>query len=858
MPDPDRPVDFFVSHADVDLEWAEWIAAELEGAGYGVIVKAWDFRPGDNIVTRHDEALASCRHTICVLSENYLVSEAAARTAAQYQDLTGKDRALIPVKVADCDAPPLLAPTIAIDLSITEDADEARRLLLAGVGERAERVARRSFPGARAAKLRFPGRPAEIWDLRGQRADPFFTGRDDELASLHRALRAGHPASAVQVITGLGGQGKTALAVEYAFRHAGAYDLVWWVRAEDPATLRGDFVELAAELGLPTEKDDHAITVLRRELRNRRDWLLIFDNAEDPGKLFRLLPDRHSGHVLVTSRRRDWSRAETRDLDVLPVQAAADYLRRKGQVAGSGRTDDLAEALGCLPLALVQAASAIAEGIGADEYLGLIRQQSAKVFAEGQVSERDVTIATTWRVSVDRLAVRSAAAVALFRLSAFLAADAIPLTRLTAVDGMPAELASALTDPLQRRQATAALGEYSLARTAGGLLSIHRLVQAVTRAELGDDARHWAGMAVAVIAAAFPGDEKDPACWERCEELLTHALTCADHAVGLQVDTIATTELLNRVARYLLARSRLGPAKAVLDQAFTAGVALDHENPAYLSCRNTYGKYLLLHGDKGEQTTAVAVQKEVYEARIRTLGVEHPDTLRAGRDYVEALHREGRRAEAAALHEQLTESFRAVLGPDHLETITALAYRATILHDAGEYGQARVLEEQVVKARTEKLGEDHADTLLAWSNLAETIREMGELNKAQAITEQVLATSIKALGEDSLAVLVARTDLAGMLLEQGYRDQAIALLTKCLETASQLLGIKDTFVTEAAWQLVEGCLPHETARRQMLITRYLAWLKQANPGQLTDRQKEIRDSLGGRRRPETQKKKKRR
>ena len=130
------------------------------------------------------------------------------------------------------------------------------------------------------------------------------------------ALRAGRATSTTQVITGLGGQGKTRLVVEYAIRYACAYDLVWWIRAEDPATMRGDYVELAQELGLPAEKDDQAIAALRKELRQRRDWLLIFDNAEDDRELFPpdssgLLPERHSGHVLVTSRRRDWPQAET-------------------------------------------------------------------------------------------------------------------------------------------------------------------------------------------------------------------------------------------------------------------------------------------------------------------------------------------------------------------------------------------------------------------------------------------------------------------------------------------------------------------------------------------------------------------
>lgn len=72
VPDSDYAMDFFVSHADADTQWAEWIAAELERAGYGVIVKAWDFRPGENSLSRHDEALATCRHTLCVLSPAYV------------------------------------------------------------------------------------------------------------------------------------------------------------------------------------------------------------------------------------------------------------------------------------------------------------------------------------------------------------------------------------------------------------------------------------------------------------------------------------------------------------------------------------------------------------------------------------------------------------------------------------------------------------------------------------------------------------------------------------------------------------------------------------------------------------------
>jgi tetratricopeptide (TPR) repeat protein len=786
VPDSDYLRDFFVSHADADLEWAEWVAAELETAGYGVIVKAWDFRPGENNLARHDEALATSRHTICVLSEDYADSESAVRAAAQYQHLTGKERALIPVKVAACEPPPLMAPIIAIDVSDVEDPDEAKRRLLSGVADRADRVARGGYPKSRATRVRFPGAPQDVWELRGHRADPYFIGRGDLLAEVHRGFRAGGATSAVQVITGLGGLGKTRLAVEYALRHGAAYDVVWWLRAEDPATMRGDYVELASELGLPSEQDDQAIAALRRELRRRRDWLLIFDNAEDPDELFPLLPERHSGHVLITSQRQGWPHAETRRLEVLSADVAATYLQRKGQVADAGTARDLADALGGLPLALVQAASVIADGMRAVDYLDLLRRQAPGLFAEGASHDHELTVDSTWRVSMDRLAGRSAAAVALFRLAAFLAADAIPLARLTAVPLMPAELAGALANPLQLRQATAALGEFSLAETADGLLSIHRLVQAVTRTELGDGEPHWASIALAAIAAAFPDDEQDPKSWEACEEFLAHALACISHAIRLHVETVvATVQLTNRAARYLLARGRLDSADAVLRQVSATAEQLGRDHLVYLSYRNTFGRLLLA---KGDFPAARTVHEEVYQARAELLGGGDPDTLRAGRDLVEVLYNQGNWVQAAQLHDRLVEEFTAVLGPDDLETITAQAYLATILKSAGQYGRALAIEEKVVEARTRALGHDHPDTFLAQDNLVSTLVLLGELKQGRAIGEEVLEAQVRVLGEEHPHTIMSRANLAATLRQLGELERARSMEVEVLEARVRVLG----------------------------------------------------------------------
>ena len=739
---------------------------------------------------------------------------------------------------------------------------------------------------------------AETWELRGHRPDPYFTGRDGELEALHQAFRAKRAASAVQVISGLGGLGKTRLVIEYAWRYASDYELVWWIRAEDSATMRGDYAELAGALGLPSEQDDQAIAALRQELPRRRKWLLIFDNAEDPAELFSLLPDRHQGHVLITSRRRDWPHTEDRRLEVLSAEAAVGYLQRRGRVADAGTARDLAEALGCLPLALAQAASVIAGGMAATDYLALLRQQSPELFTEGHPADHEMTIGSTWRVSVDRLVVRSPAAVALFRLAAFLGADAIPLGRLAPAPDMPAELADALSRPFQRTRAMAALGEYSLAETADGLLSIHRMVQAVTRSELGPDEARWVGLALGAIAAAFPGDVREPETWEACESLLAHALACTEHAGRLHVDTSVTVSLLDRVARYLLARGRIDATAAVMDQARPLAEQLGREDLTYLSCRNTGG---LLHIARGDYAAARAACDEVFQARTRILGAMDPETLCAGRDLVEAIYRQGNWAQAAELQDRLVEAFTATFGPENVETITALAYQATILRSTGHFAQAhaiekrvletrsqvlgndhpdtlnatanlattlyqlghldqaRTMEEQVLQARTRLLGPDHPDTLDATANLAATMRQLGQLDQARTMEEQVLQARRQLQGQDHRDTILAMIALARTLYTQENKQEARSLLAEALTISLRAFGKNHTITTNVAWQIVKDFEPHEATRRKAFVMQNLSWLSTASPNQLTGEQKGIKNGLkrflhGGR--PKNRKKKK--
>jgi hypothetical protein len=341
-----------------------------------------------------------------------------------------------------------------------------------------------------------------------------FTGRADLLDQLHASLHPGQAAAVVQVqaqaLHGLGGIGKTQLALEYAHRHAADYDLVWWVTAEQPATIPGQLVALARRLGIP-EAADQAETVqaLWDELRGRNRWLLVFDNAEDPADLRPWWPP-NSGRVLVTSRNPAWAGlAATIPLDVLPRGEAVAFLRRR-----LGRDDptfdQLATALGDLPLALEQAAAYLEQThTPPEEYLELLASRARELFALGRPATSEQTIATVWSLSLHRLHIEAPVAEDLLRLCAFLAPDDIPRRLLEDhPDLLPEPLAGAVRDRLSYQQALDALGRYSLAAITNDTVSVHRLVQAVVRHGLAPkQERQWVKITLRLVEATSPAEQ---------------------------------------------------------------------------------------------------------------------------------------------------------------------------------------------------------------------------------------------------------------------------------------------------------------------------------------------------------------
>lgn len=510
LQDQSQRPDFFISYTGIDRSWATWLAWQIEEAGYTTRIQAWDFRPGSNFVHAMQQAATEAERTLAVLSPDYLASDFAQSEwyAAFAQDPLGEQGLLLPVQVRSCNPGGLLSQVIYVDL-VGLSEDDAKTALRAGIERtRAKPLQPPGFPGsAPAAEAgrrapRFPGTLPPVWNVPHHR-NPNFTGRAELLSDLYDSLHAGNATVLRQALRGLGGVGKTQLALEYAYRHAGDYSVVWWVPSEtSPATVYG---ELTRELGLPeaeASESEVRVQAVKLWLERHEGWLLVFDNATEPDAVKPYLPQGQSGHVIITSRYWDWGDvAEGLGVEVFDrEEEAVPFLLRRTSQADRSAAAVLSEALGDLPLALAQAAAYIASaGITLAEYLEVFEARRAELWQDEAAPESyPEPVATAWSLSMEQMEAEAPAAAELLRLMAFLAPEPVARDWLSeGAEHLPEVLRELVTDQLAWNRSLRVFRRYGLVEVNEGTLVMHRLVQAVARDRLAAaEQQAWAAAAV--------------------------------------------------------------------------------------------------------------------------------------------------------------------------------------------------------------------------------------------------------------------------------------------------------------------------------------------------------------------------
>jgi tetratricopeptide (TPR) repeat protein len=533
------------------------------------------------------------------------------------------------------------------------------------------------------------------------------------------------------------------------------------------------------------------VQAVRRWLGQHDGWLLVFDNARRPEDLRPYLPPGGAGHVLVTSRNPHW-RALASPLTVKVMErteSVAFLLKRTGQTdeAAAGQ---LAEALGDLPLALAQAGAYVSQtGTTFPAYLDLFQSRRTELWQkERPPLDYPATVATTWDLAFHQVQRASPTGADLLNLCAFLAPDDIPQDLLRGgAQHLPPPLAEAVADPLKFDEAVAALLLYSLFERTGDVLSVHRMVQAVARDRLAEEAHQtWAEAAVRLVNDAFPFDSDDVRTWPVCARLLPHALAAAGHAEALQVASEATGRLLNQTGLYLQGRAEFAEAKVAYERALAIDeAAFGPDHPRVAIRVNNLGDVLQ---DLGDLVGARAAHERALAIWEKQLGPEHPNVASAVNNLGSVLKDLGDLAGAREAFQRALAIFEKVLGADHPNVATLVNNLGGVLQALGDLAGARVHYERALAIDEAAFGPHHPEVATDINNLGVVLQALGDLAGARAHYERALAIDEAAFGPHHPKVALRLWNLGTVLQGQGEIQRAREAYQRALATFEHFLG----------------------------------------------------------------------
>ncbi|KAF2627622.1 kinesin light chain 1 [Macroventuria anomochaeta] len=601
-----------------------------------------------------------------------------------------------------------------------------------------------------------------------------FVGRTVELRSLEQYLLVSDTHRRM-TIYGLGGCGKSALAIEFAYRALATHArLVFWVPAISQESFELAYHDIGIRLRIPGINDDNAdVKKLVRETLSSEsveNWLMIVDNADDhevllgntnsnskPARLRDYLPRSNRGAILFTARSRKMAGALTQSsvlgLSDMSKPEARQLLElwttQQTLLDDETAVDELLHALTCLPLAIVQAAAFINNnGVSVSGYTSLFRHAGAEpeLFSQtfhdpSRYEELDSTIAKTWHISFDQI-----------RKQDQLAADYLSFMACIDRVNIPQSLLPPGASMVQQTKALGTLTGYAfiterlqVVQEPDGdrFFDMHRLVHmaSVWWLDRHNERATWVDAAVAQLKQLVPyGGHENTEIWTK---YLSHAIHVAGgHNVVGKADSAS---LLDRVGR----------------------------------CQASLGQYL----------AAETAHRQVLSIREKTIGPEHPDTLISMNEIAVALSDQGKYAEAKKMHRETLELGKKVLGEEHPHTLTSMNNVALALSNQGEYYvEAEKMHRKTLELKKEVLGEKHPSTLMSMNDIAVALSDQGKYAEAEKMHRETLELKRKALGEKHPHTLTSMYCLAHLLAKQLRYDDSSNLYEQACAAYDTVLG----------------------------------------------------------------------
>lgn len=655
-----------------------------------------------------------------------------------------------------------------------------------------------------------------LWTIPYPR-NPYFTGRDLLLEQLARQLSirpsgdAPVPCRAAltqtQAIKGLGGIGKTQVAVEYAYRARaqGMYTHILWINAASEEAILTSFLALSDRLpAFPAqeEKDQRRlVAAVKRWLEQCPvTWLLIFDNADDLSFAQAYFPLVGRGSLLLTTRASAvGSFASPLEVETMGLVEGTTFLLHRAQRlqaddAERNEATNIVIALDGFPLALDQAGAYIEETeCSFVDYLQLYQAHRRLLLARrGQeVVAYPASVATTWSLSFQQVQQANPAAAELLYLCAFLASDHIPEELL--VEGAahwPPLLQEAAASSLLFNRMLEDLLAFSLVKRFAEerLLRIHRLVQAVQIEALSlEEQAGWATRVIEAAEAIFPRDPRDEvSTWPLCLRYLETAQVCSTLIQQYQLLLPAAADLLRRAGVYLQEHASYSLAKPLHEEALRIHRhLLGPEHPVVAASLASLGQIAL---DQGNYAEAEEISREALRIREQQLGPEHPDVAQSLNNLAGLFYEQGKYKEAEALYQRALQIQGPQLGTNHHQVAVSLHNLANISHMRGAYEESASLYRRALAVWEDQLGADHPLVAHPLTNLANIARDLGRLEEAEPLYQRALSIWERHLGADHPLVAQPLTGLGDLFCEQGRLGEAEPLYQRALQVEERQLG----------------------------------------------------------------------
>ncbi|KAH8671374.1 hypothetical protein BX600DRAFT_411360 [Xylariales sp. PMI_506] len=684
----------------------------------------------------------------------------------------------------------------------------------------------------------------------GQNDD--FVGRDSDLQQLLQMIPPKAKVNDCQrtAIEGLGGIGKTQIALEAAYRVHQQFPecSVFWVPAISQAAFENAYREIGQALQVPGIDDDKAdIRTLVKAALNKsvNEWLLVIDNIDDLSlfseeiSLQRYLPFSRHGSILFTTRNHEvTSRLDISHRNIIRItkmsEAEALSMLSNGlqerQLRNEQSTRILLRHLAYLPLAIKQASAYMAQtGFSTTKYLEYYGDTDQKQleFLKQDFTDRgrypDVpnAVLTTWLVSFEHISQFSPLAAKLLKFICFLAEKDIPKSILPPGD---------TKDEMEKDQAIAILEGYAFIspRKDENSFDIHRLVRLAMRNTLKVEdrvetvtnvVRHlskvypfpqhenrnvWMGYMPHILTAVEVGQEsadKDDtwrllynvaetyritAKYAQAEQMYRQVLELQKEVLGR--DHPDTLSSMNHLATVLDNQGKCLEAEQIHQQVLELRKAVLGRDHLYtLSSMNNLA---LVLDSQGKCLEAEQIHRQVLELRKAVLGRDHPYTLSSMNNLALVLYSQGKCLEAEQIHRQVLELHKAVLGRDHPYTLSSMNNLALVLDSQGKCLEAEQIQRQVLELQKEVLGRDHPDTLSSMNNLALVLVRQGKYLEAEQIHRQVLELRKAVLGQDHPDTFASISGLALAFTGQGKNEESERLQRRALQGCQKILGPK--------------------------------------------------------------------